>query len=306
MHGPHREEDEDVLSSADSVAGLGNLYDLGGRAINRNKAYHSYMKLHVWSTFDDEVLALHLDLVGAPQVYQVSPGEDKEGIRALFKMLEITAEGARACSEVPDKPFADAAWNDGMPLTSRGVSLERFFEDLKCNVRERLASDPNLKGVPWSHPWHPTYYNCNHFAGDCLQVVAGKAVMAFYDECLTHNTETLGLTGSIGKLKSETVRLCSRAVMKVSQPVSHTVGLFASLDSWHTVMPRDSRDWYIMAADIYWVDCTHLAMGITSRGARKADTMGRYAHVMKYEHLKDLNNVSSISDEDRREPALLY
>lgn len=232
-----------------------SVYDLDEEYIKDSHAFHAYLRMRIQHPSDGSMKELIMELSGSIAIYLISEKPEPEGNHRLF---EATVERGRAASDQLDS-FELREW-----ALRKDLHLGTFFEELRQLVQKALEN-PELKGrgATWEHPWDPTYYNCQHFVGDCIEVAA-PGVREFYGECLMHKPHLLKIEAGAGLYGSKLAAKISQKVMKDRNP---------DLDEWKTLFDEDKPgpDWIVERIDLYWRDCTMYAKVLTKKEDRKND-----------------------------------
>mmetsp|Transcript_15724 Transcript_15724/g.49750 ORF Transcript_15724/g.49750 Transcript_15724/m.49750 type:complete len:290 (+) Transcript_15724:106-975(+) len=242
------------LDRRDNI-GETSVYDLDGELIADSSAFHGYIRMLVHHPAGGSKKELILELSGSVAIYLVSEKPEPGGNHRLF---EATVKHGRAASERFDS-FELQEW-----ALRTDLHLDVFFEDLGKCVRKALEN-PELtaRGATWEHPWDPTYYNCQHFAGDCVEVAAPGA-RQFYGECLMHKPHLLKIEAGAGLYGAKLAAKVSQKVMADTNP---------DLDEWKNLFDEDKpgSEWIVERIDLYWRDCTKYAGVLTKSKDRLTD-----------------------------------
>jgi len=231
------------------------IYDLDGKYIKDASAFHAYIRMSIKHPLGGDPKTLVMEMSGSIRVVMT---DDKPEPEENHRLFEATNELGRAASERLD-PIELKRW-----ALRDGLRLDKFFEELSQRVCDAVARpEMQKRGASWEHPWDPCFYNCQHFAGDCIQVAAPRA-RQFYDECLMHKPHLLKLTAGFGLLGSSLAAVMSQGVMWDSSP---------DLDEWTSLFDKakPGPEWTITKIDLYWRDCTFYAAALVSSKNRLSD-----------------------------------
>lgn len=244
------------------------VYDVNGKLVTPGHAYHSYVKLilrHRDEHADKEKIGVQIEMAGALSICKVSTGPETQQLRPLYLMFAADHEMGRGASEQKGAPFERQDWR-----VREGLTIKEFFEGSEYgqglyDLVKLAVNQPEMKkrGASWKHPWDPALYNCQHLSGHILGI-ATPGVTDFYERCLMHKPISLNLTNNSGLFKTQVVANLSQKALSASTP---------DLDEWRKKLRRadNPQDWLVDRVELYWIDCTYLAVAVTNLEGRNED-----------------------------------
>jgi hypothetical protein len=252
------------------------VYDLDQEYIRDSAAFHAYIRMTIQHPSGGDPKFLITELSGAVAVFLTA---DQPEPMENHRLFESNSDGGRAASERHD-PIESKRWS-----SRKGLTLGEFFTELKQRVRNVLDK-PEMKerGASWEHPWDPAYYNCQHYAGDCISIISPGA-HDFYTHCLMHKPHLLNLTAGFGLFGSKLAAKVSQGVMKDNQP---------DLDEWLTLFDAATPgpEWTIGNVELYWRDCTIYARALTKSQDRASD------HSEMHQKMKEYRRIVALEEEE--------
>jgi len=130
------------------------------------------------------------------------------------------------------------------------------------------------RGATWEHPWDPALHNCQHLSEACLDVVT-PGVQQFYTDCLMHSPNAFRLKTDAGLAQTGLIAQVSSLFLRDSRER-------AALDTWREKLGKELASYTIVKTELWWIDCTFLAMAVTKEADRIADRSSKWANLKRW------------------------